>query len=186
MGNVSHRFIIIIFDTFLWMFVLINYLGWSGGYINIVSFTEVNWTNSYFGLNSFWALLRGIDDSLNAWEFLSPKMFVQHLEDLLNTITFGLPKVLGLTISSGWDVINALDSVFNLLFQPIMMVIRSFVVIAHIVWYALCILFGLFNAFGGMYNIPMAEMPSKDEYMQTINVLMNVKRVFTPFLPLGV
>lgn len=167
-------------------FILVNYLGWSGGYINIVSFSDVNWENSYFGLNSFWALLNNINTRFNSVPFLSYKMFLEHVEDFSNTVVFGLPKIINLSYEKTWNILEIVTLIVTILFQPILVVLQGSLLIVHVLWFALCILGGIFGAFSGYYNLPMSDMPDMDEFRSGAIVLSNVKSGFTPFVPLGV
>lgn len=164
MGNVSKRFFILLFELILMLIVLINYLGWSGAYINIATGSGVDWSNSYFGFNSLWGFFYYIDYFMNLYDFLSVKAFIEHLNELQNTILFRLPLLYNVIMGAEFNVWDVLVSIGTILFQPLILIGWMILILIHVVWYALCVIGGLLAAFSGYYNVPMSPLPNMWEY----------------------
>ena len=171
MGNVSKRFFIVFFESLLMFIVLVNYLGWSGGYIDVVGGTSVDWSSSYFGFQSIQGMISFFDKAVNLTDFFSIKKFYDHLLTFQNIVTAGIPKIMSLASQGDIQSINPIDwlsAIFILLFQPFLFIGYTFIIFAHFVWYAICLIATILQAFGGYYNIPMDNMPNPAEYSRVI------------------
>lgn len=144
--------------------VLVNYLGWSGGYINIATGSGVDWNNSYFGFQSIWGFLKYLDMYMNSAEFLDVPHFISHLNELQNTILMRLPLIYNAIMGAEFNVWDVLYSIGSIIFQPIVLLIWVIVILVHLVWYALCIISSFLAAFSGYYNVPMSPLPDMWEY----------------------
>lgn len=156
MGNTSRAFLISFFNMFLWLIVFINYLGWSGGYINVLaSGNTTDWTNSYFGFQSVNMMVQALDKTMNSFEFFAIKNFAKHGQDVLDAITFGIVKFVTETgTSGGTDILKVLTLIVQILFQPAYFLGTLVIFLGHILWYALQFVAVLLMAFSGAFNVP--------------------------------
>lgn len=176
MGKVGFRFLVVFFSWFGALIVLINFVGWSGAYVNLAAGSEVNWTNSYFGFESIFNMLMTLDSSINAIEYLSIKNFPKHLADLLDTLAFGLPGMFDKIGTNNYDVVGIAKFIFNILgTQPLYLLADVCICTAHVIYYALNFIGVLVMAFGGRFNLPF-------DNPLTPNDVINQVRISVPML----
>lgn len=176
MGNVSYRFLTCLFNAFLVWVLLINYLGWSGGAINLTSVGQVYWTNSYFGFESLFGAIGHYNYLVNLVPFFSMTEFPKHLDWLLDTITFGIPSLHDALFNGNWgDGLTALYHFATIMFQPIMLGVNLTIVIGHLV----NILFSFVQVFlmciTGSFNIPFENMPNPSEFLPSQVAIRNMQ-----------
>lgn len=159
MGNTAYRFLISFFTAFLWLMVFINYLGWSGAYINVLTSGQTNdWTNSYFGFESVSIMIRTLNESMNSFEFFSVSRFAEHGQDVLDAITGGLVKFITETANNGGtDILKILTFIVQILFQPAYFLATLVIFLGHILWYALQFVGIILLAFSGAFNVPFED-----------------------------
>lgn len=163
MGNASYRFLIAFFDAFLWLIVFINFLGWSGGYINIGQGQSVNWTNSYFGFTSIRTMITALNSAMNTayGGIFKLSNFKRDFEQLGNVITFGAPKLIDAIISNKINLVEIGKLILTILGQPLLFLGYSVKVIAYIIHYVISFISVLFMALGGRFNMPFTQpLPS--------------------------
>lgn len=184
MGNVSYRFFTCLFNAFLIWVLLINFLGWSGGAINLTGIDNYNdWSTSYFGFESLFGAVKHYDYLVNLVPFFSWKEFPTHLDWLIDTICFGIPSLHDALFNGNWgDGLAALYHFATIMFQPIMLGIHLTIVLGHIV----NILFALVQVFlmclTGAFNVPFANMPSPTDYNVVQTIVDEVHFAFAPML----
>lgn len=158
MGNVSYRFFVCLFDALLIYIVLVNFVGWSGGYVDILAgTTTADWTNSYFGFSSLQFMMEDLNNSFKNSGSLSMSELTSAMSDLINTITFGVPKIIGWIQGGKINALDIFNLVLNLFAQPILLVVHSFRILGVLLWYFFLLLGALLKAFSGSYNVPLND-----------------------------
>lgn len=177
MGKVGYRFLVIFFTWFGALIVFINFVGWSGAYVNVVSHNNVNWSNSYFGFESVSLMIRTLNISIDKISFLSVKNFSTHLNSLLDSLAFGIPSMLANIDEGGADILDILKIIGYVIGgQPLVLLANSCIVLAHILWYALNFVSILLLAFGGRFNVrfdsPITPSSVSTMYRITVPLLV--------------
>lgn len=162
MGNVSYHFFTALFNAVLIYILAINFLGWSGGYMDILGQTTTsNWNGYYFGFQSLQAMLNDLNvifgDETNGSFTLG--VLRNNINSLIDTTFFGLPKVIGWIKGGNWNAMDIFTLVRHLFVQPIEVFIYTFLVVGHIVWYVFNVIGVVLKAFSGTYNIPFTDIP---------------------------
>lgn len=154
MGNVSKHFFICLFSSFLLTIVLINYVGWSGAYINLTTGSDINWTNSYFGFQSISAMGIALDRLFTESPF-NIKDFIKLLNEIGQTITFNIPNLITKIINSDVGLLDIVKVVVDIFAQPILLTVRLLISLCYVIQFALNLIIVLLMAFSGSFNIPM-------------------------------
>lgn len=143
------------FDAFLMLIVFINYVGWSGAYINLATGVNPSWDNSYFGFTSIQIMIRVLNEQINSVDALKPSMLINYGQEVLNDITFNIPYFLNKVATGNLDILGIVKLIVSLLVQPLMLTLHILLMLGCILWYALNFASIIFFAFGGMFNVPM-------------------------------
>lgn len=168
MLNPAYRFLICFFNFFLAGIILVNYVGWSGAYVNVINGATTYWNGSYFGWSSVYGFLAYLDELFNASDFLSIKMFSVHLQEFTNTALFNIPQALAESQGASVNSLSGLFVFLDVLFQPIIVIYRLLILVLHVVWYIWVLVNGVFQLFWGAFNMPMENMPNSSEYMPSM------------------
>lgn len=176
MGKVGYRFLVVFFTWFGALIVFINFVGWSGAYINIASGGSVNWTNSYFGFTSVQTMIKALNTSMNAIPKLSVAKFTDHLNDFLDSCAFGIPALMQSIAGGKKATLDAVLKVLLMVFggQPILMIFRLVVVFAHFVYYAVNFVAIVVMALGGNFNIPFDNPLTPTDYLNNVRITVPI------------
>lgn len=172
MGKVGYRFLVVFFTWFGSLIVFINFVGWSGAYINVASGGNVNWTNSYFGFESVQTMIRALNITMNQIPYLSVKNFTSHLNDFLDSCAFGIPKLMQSIADGKKATLDAVLKVLLMFFggQPILLIFRLVVVLAHFVYYALNFVAIVVMALGGNFNIHFENPLTPTDFIEQVRI----------------
>ena len=185
MGNVSYRFLLCFFDFFLMEIIFINYLIWSGAFVDIVGGTTQDLSNSYFGFQSVKSMIDSFGLIINAQPYFSIARFRYYLNQLVNHVMLGIPQLaieLGEYINglgNFADLLKAIAVVFGMVFvRPVLVVLYLFMCLGCVLYYAFCLISVFFMAMAGLYNVPfhvpLPPMP--------INQVVDNVRITVPVL----
>lgn len=155
MLNTTKAFLFGLFEMFIVYIVLGNFLGWSGGAIDLTNY-NVDWQNSYIGFESF---TNAINDFQYTHQVLSFGLFdldhfVQYLTLELDVLMGGIPNLITKLVNVGnitaWEVI---EFVFKLLIQPLLVVFYFLCILACVLIYFVTFVIIFFRFVGGNYNV---------------------------------
>ena len=179
MGNVSYRFFLCFFDFLLLDIIFVNFLIWSGAYVDIVGGSTTDLSNSYFGFQSVQNMITAYGRIINGMDALKVSDFKHYLTELINCVLFGIPRVISELTNLGRGftgdvsaVLSAIGIMLGLVFvQPVMVICWLFMCIICVLWYALSILTVIFMAFGGVFNVPFTSpLPVVPESLATFRI----------------
>ena len=113
MGNTLKHFLITFFGLSLWIFVFINFLGWSGLAPSMaIGVDNFNWgADKYFGYTSFLNMLRSFDTLQSGASFFSGAAMFDTIKHIGSVIIGNIPQIIS-EISHYIDLFksnNALD-----------------------------------------------------------------------------
>lgn len=185
MGNVSYRFLLCFFDFFLMEIIFINYLIWSGAFVDIVGGTNFDMSNTYFGFQSVQSMINAFGQVINGQPLFTVAKFQHYLNELVNQVLLGIPQLaidLGKYINgigNFTDVLRAIAVVFGMVFvRPVMVVLYLFMCLGCVFYYAYSLIAVLMLAMAGQFNTPF-EIPLPTS--QISNVVDSV-RITVPML----
>lgn len=170
MGNVSYRFFTCLFNLFLAWIVLINFLGWSGGAVNLTGVSgNGDWTNSYFGFQSLFGAVKHYNYCINLIPFFALKNLPQHLDWMIDDLTFGIPDVANaLANGKTGDGLAFLVMFAEFCLQPLTLTVHSTIVLAHLIVIVFSLVQTLMMCITGAFNIPFETMPNPSDYQPVI------------------
>lgn len=191
-----YGFLTAFFGLFFILIIYINYVGWSGGYINYGigwDNTTDYWTNGYFGFESFLSMINDFKYSLETGEVFNWSTFIDVNSRLLAWNT-RIPLMLEYIESHDWNdvgknilqILTLIGTFFgSLLIVPCYSIGAILYDVVALVWYLMTFMFSVFNAFLGRYNIPM-NVDRSDYYPSSLSEGIYSFSVLlkTPFVPL--
>lgn len=170
-----YAFYLSLFNLFIVYIVFANFLGWSGGAINITGYGDADWQNTYIGFESMRMMVNDFKVVLNSFGSrwfvdITIENFLKLMEGLLNAILAGLPNFLTQVAhgSVGWN--EVLQFIVTMFLQPIIILAYVFLLLGFIFLWAFTAITILFKFFGGAYNLPFeenAEIWSQWSYLES-------------------
>ena len=178
MKNLSLRFVTSIFAGLLWVFVLVNFLGWSGmdlGGAFGVNSNPIFWNNRYFGFSSFLDSLQLIDAyqgiSIGAYELASPSSLFDTLKRFASCLLLNIPETIDSAIKlvqairSGADLFKVALNIYTLLVNYVGCYLNLLYAIAYALYFVFQVVTYLAGFLGyigallvGTFNKPMADL----------------------------
>lgn len=148
-----YGFILSFFNVFIVYIVFANFLGWSGGAINVTGYDGVDWSNTYVGFESFRI---AIDDFVHTLGPFNLKEFINAIQELTNVITFGIPRFIA-SLNNGFNLLELGRLLVNMFLQPIMILAYSLYALIFVLAWIVSFLVTFFKFCGGAYNISFAD-----------------------------
>lgn len=149
MDRPIYGFYISLFNVFIVYIVFANFLGWSGGSINVTGYDGVDWSNSYIGFESLRIMVADYQHTIGAF---SISEFIVALEQLTSTLTFGIPRFIA-SLNSGFNLLELGKLLVTMFFQPLLFLGYSLYCILFVLVWVGSIVVTFFKLCGGAYNI---------------------------------
>ena len=162
MGKVSYHFFLGVFGLCFDVLLLFNFLGWSGGFLNLGTFTSAsssNWTEGYFGFQSIQLMLHDFNGYTKSVGVFNISSLLSAFTELGNVLTFGIPRIISTWktfIDGSWswnEIINIVYHLFIIVAQPLLVLAYVLVIAYFLIMYAVGILTIFLSALAGNYNI---------------------------------
>lgn len=148
-----YGFLVSLFNVFIVYVVFANFLGWSGGAINVTGYDGVDWTNSYVGFESLRIAVNDFQHSLGSFNL---KGFIDAIQSLTNAITAGIPKYLA-SLQKGFNILELGMLLLTLLLQPALVIGYTLYCLIYVLAWVFAFLITFFKFCGGAYNITFED-----------------------------
>lgn len=176
MGKVSYYFLTSLFSICLAYILLINFLGWSGGYRDVIGMsTTADWNQSYFGFSSLQAMLNEFNYTMNNAGGFKINDLLDAGQELLECITFGVPKIISWFKGGAANAYDVYALVRNIFLQPVMITVYTIKLLAILLWWVFVILAIILKAAAGNYNVPFDNPLNWSDVVDSYD---NIIRVF--------
>ena len=173
MGNSTYRFITAFFEVFLVYIVLANFVGWSGSSLAITGVADVDWNNSYVGMQSFVLASQDFHDimhnsidvslswfdgniySVSLYDFASFSNLLTYCRELLNACTGGLLE-LAISVTNGsfsYDPLDMVLVIVDLFLSPIQVIGYALAILVVMLTWVMVGATVFVRFIGGAYNI---------------------------------
>lgn len=180
MGYTLKHFLITFFAMTLWIFVFINFLGWSGLAPSMaIGIDGNNWgSDKYFGYSSFMAMVNAFNKAQDNATIFSGAQIFDTLKHLASVILGNIPQLVGSiqnyinTFQNGTFVeilfggFNVSFNIIQLFLQPIAFGLWSLYLVIQVIGLAVEVLVVFFQAIGGVYNYSFPDISGGIDWSQ--------------------